>query len=200
MTKPITDRPLAKPGAKPAPYDQGVAEEVCVRLMEGRTLRSICEDQDIPSKNVVYRWLAADPVFKDAYARAREFQMLAWADDVVEIADDTSADYYDRDTKDGGTERVVDQEAIARSRLKVDARKWLMSKLSPRLFADKVEVDLHATVKVEDMSDEELEAKTRAAFARLGVAVPAHLLLGHHPSPSPISGGGADGDDDEGGT
>ena len=80
--------------------------------------------------------------------------------------------------KDGSTERVVDQENIQRARLRIDTRKWIMSKLAPR-YADKVDVSVNAKIQVENMSDQELEARTRARLAALGIEVgAAPLLLG----------------------
>ena len=108
--------------------------------------------------------------------RAREHQMEAWSDQLVAIAFDTTGDYVDRAGKDGTIERVVDPENIQRSRLKIDTLKWLMSKLAPR-YADKVDVAVSATMKVENMSDQELEDRTRARLLALGIEVGATPLL-----------------------
>jgi hypothetical protein len=43
------------------------------------------------------------------------------ADDMLEIADDSTKDYVERENKDGGTYKAVDQDHIARARLRVDA-------------------------------------------------------------------------------
>ncbi len=41
--------------------------------------------------------------------------------------------------KDGSTIRLVDHEHIQRSRLRVDARKWLMSKMAPKKYGEKLQ-------------------------------------------------------------
>ena len=187
MTAPV-NRPHRKPGRKPTPYDETAALDVCVELMSGRTLRSICEDEAAPSRRAVYTWLAVVPAFRDAYARAREAQMQGWADDIIEIADDTSQDYVDREKADGSIEKELNAEAVQRSKIRIDARKWLMSKLAPRTFADKVEVEVSTTVKIEALTDEELEAKARQALTAMGVALPdAPLIIG-----LPVEAGGDD--------
>ncbi len=112
-------------------------------------------------------------------------QMDCWADDIVRISDDSTNDYMDRQAADGSTERVFDPENVQRSRLRIDTRKWIMSKLAGK-YADKVDVSVDASFKVdvENLSDAELESRTRAALARLGIEAPAGpLLLGpDHPA------------------
>ncbi len=82
--------------ATPMPYDEEVAQVICERIIEGQSLREICRDPDMPGKDTVYKWLAVTPKFADAYARAREHQCDAWADEMREIADDSTNDYIDR--------------------------------------------------------------------------------------------------------
>ena len=77
--------------------------------------------------------------FYPQYARARELQMEAWADEIVEISDDGTNDWMERQLRDGKTEEVLDHEHITRSRLRVDTRKWIMSKLKPGTYGDKLQ-------------------------------------------------------------
>ena len=42
-----------------------------------------------------------DKILSDAYARAREFQMDVWADQLMEIANDSSKDHIEVETPDG---------------------------------------------------------------------------------------------------
>lgn len=89
----------------------------------------------MPNKATVFRWLAIHNAFSDQYARARETQADSLADEILDIADDSSRDTYE--DKDGHTK--TDQEVIARSRLRVDARKWLAGKLRPKKYGEKIE-------------------------------------------------------------
>jgi hypothetical protein len=70
------------------------------------------------------------------YARAREMQAEIIASQVLPISDDGSADNVVRYREDGSEYQAVDQEHINRSRLRVDARKWLAAKLAPRKYGD----------------------------------------------------------------
>lgn len=120
-------------------YDESVADQVCERIIGGESLLSISKDPQLPAQSTIYKWLLRVPEFAEKYARAREAQMEAMAEDILQIADDTG-----NDTKyvgENGTP-VADNEWISRSKLRVDTRKWLMSKLAPKKYGDKQQVAL----------------------------------------------------------
>ena len=113
----------------------------------------------MPASSKVFRFLSKQLDFAEQYARAREMQAEAWADEILEIADDGTTDYITRVGRNGTEYEAVDQEHIARSRLRVDSRKWLMSKLAPKRYGDHVDVDVSGEVQrthsVATMSDRE---------------------------------------------
>jgi hypothetical protein len=74
--------------------------------------------------------------------RAREVGYIKMGDELLEIADDASNDWLERQNKDGATFKVVDQENISRSRLRVDTRKWLLSKMLPKVFGDRLSAEV----------------------------------------------------------
>ena len=177
MTKPITDRPLLQAARVPKPYNEEIAAEICRRLSQGESLRAICEDKHMPSNQMIYRWMADEPTFRSAYARAREAQMNKWADDIVEIADEAATASGERIDKEGKVETIVDPGAVQAARLRIDTRKFIMSKLAAKTYGDKVDVNVSGTVEVSALSDEELEARTRARLVDLGVQVAGPLLV-----------------------
>lgn len=81
------------------------------------------------------RWLEVNEGFRESYMRAREAQADYLAEEIIQIADDGQNDTY---TDDEGQVRT-NQDVIARSRLRVDARKWYASKLAAKKYGDKVE-------------------------------------------------------------
>jgi len=95
-----------------------------------------------------YRALDADAALRDRYARAKDAGLEAMADETLEIADTVTGDTID----DDGVIRIA-PDVVARARLRVDTRKWLLSKLAPKKYGDKVDVqhggtvDLSLTVK-----------------------------------------------------
>lgn len=118
---------------RPSTFTQEIADVICDRIADGESLRAVCNTDDgMPSKGTVLRWLAESETFQVQYARAREEQADKYADEIIEIADE-----------DGTTEKenvgvVYDSTAVARNRLRVDARKWVASKLKPKKYGDKL--------------------------------------------------------------
>lgn len=104
--------------------------EICERLAKGESLASICRLKGMPSQTTVFRWIGDDDVFRENYARARELQADSFVDEIVNIAD---------------TE--IDPN---RARVRIDARKWTAGKLRPKVYGDRVEVDLNAKIENED--------------------------------------------------
>lgn len=118
---------------RPSSYTQEMANTICEQIAEGQSLRSICQAEDMPAKSTVFKWLTQNKDFADQYARARETQADAIFDEILSIADDGLNDTY---TDEEGNVRT-NQDVIARSRLRVDARKWMAGKLRPKVYGDK---------------------------------------------------------------
>lgn len=128
---------------RPSDYSEEIADRICAALAEARSLRSICLADDMPSQSMVFRWLADERYssFRERYARAREAQADAIFDEMLDIADDGSNDWIDRAREDGTVDRVLDHEHIQRSKLRIDARKWMAGKLRPKVYGDKLDVE-----------------------------------------------------------
>lgn len=121
---------------RPSDYSADIAEAICAGLAEGKTLRAVCRAAGMPSEVTVRRWALEDREgFSAQYGKAREIGYQRMADEILEIADDSSCDsIVDGET---GAERI-NSEFVARSRLKVDTRKWLLSKALPKIYGDKI--------------------------------------------------------------
>lgn len=122
-------------GGRPSSYNGDTAALICARLAEGESLRKICQDEGTPDISTVFRWLASHAEFREQYARAREAQADRMAEEILSIADDGLNDTY---VDEEGNKRT-DHDVVARSRLRVDARKWLASKMAPKKYGDKIE-------------------------------------------------------------
>lgn len=138
---------MAKPIGRPSAYSDELAALICERIAEGESLRGICRDEDMPSRSMVFRWLAENVIFRDQYTRAREAQADALVEECLEIADDSTNDYMEKQTK-GGTVTVVDYDHIARSKLRVDVRKWWAARIAPKKYADRPEPETDETQTV----------------------------------------------------
>ena len=138
----------AKAKVTPAPhaYDMSIADEVLDGIAAGGSLREVCGKPGLPSVTTFMRWLADErnENLRERYARARELQAEYMAEDILSIADEectmVKADKHGSQDDDGqgNTEVVFDSTAVQRNRLRVDARKWLLSKLAPKKYGDKV--------------------------------------------------------------
>lgn len=120
---------------RPSTFSQETADAICQRLIEGESLRTICKAEEMPGASTVFRWLSENEAFREQYARAREAQADHMAEEILQIADDGSNDTYQTD--DG---EQVNHDVIARSRLRVDARKWLAAKMAPKKYGERLAV------------------------------------------------------------
>jgi hypothetical protein len=124
--------PPGKKTGRPSSYTFEVSEEICRQMAEGKGLRQICAQEEMPSRPTVLRWIEDNPSFRDRYARARTHCMEWYQEEILRIAFDDSGDLI----IDG--DRVMSgHHVVQRARLKVDSLKWVMSKLAPKKYGDK---------------------------------------------------------------
>ena len=129
----------SRPHGRPSLYTEEIAAEVCARLADGEGLRAICAPDGMPAPSTIIGWVIDDREgFSERYAKAKDVAMHVMAEDIVEIADDVS-----NDTKIVGEgQEIPNSEWISRSRLRVDTRKWLLSKLMAKKYGDKLDMNL----------------------------------------------------------
>lgn len=115
-------------------------EEVLVLIESGMSLSDACRQPDMPGRRTVTTKIEADEDFRRKYARAAAIRADLLFDEMLDIADDGTNDWVERCNKDGSTYTELDHEHVQRSRLRIDARKWALSKMNPKKYGDKVEV------------------------------------------------------------
>jgi hypothetical protein len=166
------DRPKRKPrgghllpdGRREHRYSQELADDILRRISAGETLAEICADPAIPvSTGAVRQWIIDDrDGFSSAYAQARRSQMEAWSDQLLAIADDSRLEPNDR-------------------RVRLDTRKWLMARLHPARFGDRVQLagdpaapiaHVVGVVDLKKLSSAELDALEQFTNARLAAKNP----------------------------
>lgn len=146
-------------GSNKSTYTKAKADAICERLATGESLRAICRDAGMPPESTVRTWVLDDvDGFAAHYARARDMGLDAMADELMEIADTTELGEKTV-TKASGIERT-EGDMIEHRRLKVEARKWYLSKLAPKRYGDKLELAGELSVKrsAAEMTDEQLAA------------------------------------------
>jgi hypothetical protein len=109
-------------------------------ISNGLSLRTIRrEHPELPAMSWIFKQLAADEAFAFKYARAREAQADALFDEVLEIADDGRNDWMEKYGEDGP---AFNAESVARSRVRIDARKWMAGKLRPSRYGERIATEI----------------------------------------------------------
>lgn len=117
-----TDKPKI---GRPTTYTVELADEICARITEGESLNRICQDDHIPALKVVYSWLRLHDEFSNNYVRARDEQADTYADKIQDIAEGALSKRYDPNS----------------ARVAIDGYKWSASKLKPKKYGDKLDVE-----------------------------------------------------------
>lgn len=104
---------------RPSSYTDAIAEEICDRLINGESMRSICRDEHMPDRATILRWLDANEEFAARYARARTMQADFMDDLILDTANATTS------------------ETAAADRVKIAAYQWRASKLAPKKYGER---------------------------------------------------------------
>lgn len=147
-------------GGRPTDYTPEIAEAICLRLAEGESLRSVCSDEGMPSKQTALRWLTKHEEFRAQYVRAKEQGAEALAEEMFDIADDGANDWMERHNSEG--EAIgwqLNGEHVRRSQLRIDTRKWYLSKIMPKKYGDKQQLEHSGRIDYANVSDEELDRR-----------------------------------------
>lgn len=158
----------AQPTGRPSLFSKEMADVICERIADGESLRAICDDEGMPSKSTVCKWLNEQEGFSDQYRRAREAQADAIFDDILTIADDGRNDWMEKRNADGESIGWTENgEALRRSHLRIEARKWMAGKLKPKKYGDKL--DLNLSGSLETASEEQIDARITQLLGKAGV-------------------------------
>lgn len=103
----------------PSTYTQEMADRICAGVANGKSLRSVCDCEGMPDRETVFRWRRENEEFRGQYDAARREGAHAMADDIQAIVDDEALDPNSR-------------------RIRMDARKWIASKMLPKVYGDKL--------------------------------------------------------------
>jgi hypothetical protein len=132
-----------RPTGRRSKFRTDIAEEICRRLSNGESLRGICRAERLPSEAAVRGWVRDDVGgFASHYARARDDASEGYVDELISIAD-----------------------ASGDARLRVDARKWVVSKLLPKKYGDRLALDHGGEVKT-TASDADVARKVALLLAK----------------------------------
>ena len=121
--------------ARDVPYNEDAIAQVLERISQGTSVRAATRDSEISA--ITFRLWVIDDLHGLAarYARARELQFEAWADEIKELADVVQIGTRTKEDAEGNVETWTG-DMIERAKLQIDARKWLLGKLHPKKYGD----------------------------------------------------------------
>lgn len=119
---------------RPTTYTEKLANTICERIAEGESVRSIARDSTMPAASTIFKWRLELPIFSEQYDKAKDIGLEVRAEELDEIA----ATYED----------------LNRAKLIIDTHKWNMSKLKPKRFGDKLDVDMTKKILITDDGDD----------------------------------------------
>lgn len=125
-------------GGRPTIYSQELADIICEQLAMGISMRTVCKSDGMPAMASVFKWLRENKEFSQQYAKAKEESSDAMAEDLLHIAD-TPVMGEIKTIKPDGSVEIKQDEMLGHRRLQVDTRKWLMSKMKPKKYGDKID-------------------------------------------------------------
>ena len=127
---------MAKVGRPRIAWTDELEDAICSAIsVTPKGLEHICrKNPGFPCADEIYERRNASSTFAEKYLRAKASQCMVLADQIIDIADDNSHDVIDTD--DG---QEINREVFERTKIRIDARKWLAGKLAPKIFGDKLE-------------------------------------------------------------
>lgn len=125
--------PVPGDPGRPSTYSDELGQIICDWVAQGRSLVRLCKQEGMPARRTVMTWLDERPDFQHKYAKAKAEGLDCMFEEMFEIADDGTNDVIDADGK-----MIVQKDVIARSKLRVDTRKWALARLAPRKYGDRV--------------------------------------------------------------
>ena len=146
-------------GGRPTKYTLELSDIICEKLASGQSMRSISKDEEMPCCSTMFKWIREIEEFSQQYAKAKEESADAMLEDMFDIADDANNDWMEAHGDSEGYRQ--NGEAIQRSKLRVDVRKWAASKLKPKKYGDKQQIEHSGKIGLADLTDAELAQKLK---------------------------------------
>lgn len=127
------------PGGRPSGYNEEIASRILSEIATNRKgLETICnENPDFPRPATIYLWMIQRPEFSEKYARAKEDSLQVLEDELLELSDNTQLGVIET-IKPDGTREIKRSDMIEHRKLQIETRKWLMGKLKPKKYGDKL--------------------------------------------------------------
>ena len=124
---------------RPSLYTEELADYICGEISRGITLSQICREDGMPNRRTVGLWREKDEAFNSRFARAREIGFDEIAEEALDIADDGSNDWMERNgEKSEGWQ--LNGEHVQRSKLRIETRLKLLAKWDPKRYGERLDL------------------------------------------------------------
>lgn len=135
--------------ARPSKFTTKLGTNICKRIAEGESLRSVCRDKKMPNRSTVHDWLLQAEVleiiekkpelkeFSNQYEKSINLRTENMFDEIEDIADNTEQGVEKRTDAEGKVIETKEGDMLGHRRLRIDARKWYLSKVMPKKFGDR---------------------------------------------------------------
>lgn len=118
----------------PKVFEAGIREDILAEISKGKSLVKVCQMDGMPNPKTVYEWLKSDEDFSNNYARAKDERAEFHFEECLEIADNASVD------------------DVQNARLRIDTRKWMLGKMAPKKYGDKIDVGVSGNLTINRVS------------------------------------------------
>lgn len=122
-----------------------MSDKIIANMQSGMPMRKACQDVGLAPSSFI-EWCDADPLLAERYARARERLLDMMAEEILEISDEAVPS-----TAQGS----LDSAAVQQQRMRIDTRKWLMSKLAPQKYGERQHVEVSGKLTLESLVADE---------------------------------------------
>lgn len=137
------DQEQKRPMGRPPKYSDELAEYILDGIEKGQSLREILEPEGMPSLGTWFRWLSEKEDLRDKYRARKEAQLEAFGEQLIEMSDKALG---------------LPSEGVAAVKLAVNTRQWVLSKLLPKKYGDKLGVDHSGSIGVIQLDRADSEA------------------------------------------
>jgi hypothetical protein len=141
-------------------FSDALAQTICERVSAGELLTIICREENTPTMRRCNQWLKEYSDFATLMDMSKSDRLNIFEEEVIEIADDMKSDFKTV-IKNGKEKRIIDPEAIARAKLRIEVRFKHLKSGRPQRWGDVSTLITKSDdpFDVSNMTEEELEKK-----------------------------------------
>ena len=119
---------------------------VLEKLSDGASLRSVLNTQadcSLPARSTFNKWLSESEPLQDRYAHACGDRQDLIFEEILEISDNAEQGETIEEDPEGNKIKTVKSDMLGHRKLKIDTRKWMLGKMNPEKYGDRIQQDVN---------------------------------------------------------